>query len=317
MSSDSPHLTSQIVQTNMAFANADFGDLQDVQPSDALFDLGGVSHAAPFQTTVSNILTRHTFEMRDSTQPRVLSMLDTSKLWKRRLRDFILTKADKLLENLAKPLSSNGTLNRAEYLIRRFGRKPFDPNHISFREIVLDTSGVNMIEQINKGLDSIQTPGIRGYSEQTQYLFDMYRSSGEDILRLEDVLQVRLAIFDKVQERISGIADLQANECFHPLAEAMEKYLEKIFDDNSIDTCYADIIEAYRKFLTVREIIVMRKSPLVTENQPECTICCEQPVMFALVPCGHCFCQTCLQRQIGTCYLCRSQVKDRLRIYFG
>lgn len=317
MSSDSPRLTSQIVPANFQFENANFQDAYDVQPSDALFDLGGVNHAAPFQLTVSNIVTRHAHEIYSNTNNRVVSMIDISKHWKRRLREFILQKADKLLENLAKPLSNHPTLSHAEYLIRRFGRKNFNPNDNSLRDICLDASGVNMIEEINKGLDSIQTPGIRGYSEQTQYIFDMYRSTGEEILRLEESLQIRLAIFDKIQERIAGISELQPNEHFQPLAEAMERYLEKIFDDNSIDKTYNDIIFAYRKFISLREIVCMRRSPLTTENQPECTICCEEPVMFTLVPCGHCFCNHCLQRQIGNCYICRVPVKDRMRVYFG
>lgn len=317
MSEDSPHLTSQRVSSNLPFASPDFEEYIEVQPSDAVFDLGGVSHAAPFQTTVTNIVTRHAHEIYTNTNQRVVSMIDISKHWKRRLRDFISQKANTLLENLAKPLSSHATLSRAEYLIRRFGRKNFNPNDASLRDIVLDVSGINIIEEINKGLDAIQTPGIRGYSEQTQYLFDMYRSAGEEILRLEEGLQIRLSIFDKVQERIAGIAELQANEHFQPLAEAMEKYLEKIFDDNSIDKCYNDIIIAYRKFIALREIITMRKSPMSIENQPECTICCTEPVMFALVPCGHSFCNHCLQRQIGNCYLCRTPVKERIRIFFG
>ena len=317
MSGESPHLTSQMVNATVPFASSEFTEYIDVQPSDERFDLGGVSHAAPFQTTVTNILGVHTMEIRDNVQPRVLSALDTSKHWKRRLREFILTRANKILENLAKPISSHPTLSRAEYLIRRFGRKSFDPTNQSLRDVTLDASGVNMIEQLNKGLDAISTKGIRGYSEQTQYLFDMYRSTGEEILRLEEGLQIRLTIFDKVQEKISGIEELQANECFQPLAEAMEKYLEKIFDDNSIDKCYNDIIEAYRRFIALREIVIRRRGPVITENQPLCVICCDEPIMYTLTPCGHCFCQKCLHRQINNCYLCRTAVKDRIRIYFG
>ncbi len=317
MSRDSPQLTSQRVNAITSFASTDFGEVLDVQPSDERFDLGGLSHAAPFQTTVSNIVSLHTSQIKDSVYPRVLSALDTSKHWKRRLREFILEKSNILLENLGKPLASHPTLSRAEYLIRRFGKKPFDPTHPSLKDIVLDASGVNIIEQLNKGIDSIQTHGIRRYSDETQYLFDMYRSSGEEILRLEENLQIRLAIFDKIQEKISGIEELQANERFQPLAEAMEKYLEKIFEDNSIDECYNNIIEAYRKFVALREIIIMRRGPMATESQPECIICCAEPVMFTLVPCGHCFCQKCLHRQINNCYLCRTPVKDRIKIYFG
>ncbi len=302
---------------NGQFANADFPDANEVQPSDALFDLGGLSHAAPFQTTVTNIISRHIYEMRETQQQKVISMLDTSKLWKRRLREFIIQKSTKLLENLAKPISNHPTLNRAEYLIRRFGRKAFDPNHPSLREVVLDISGINMIEVLNKDLDAIQTSGIRGYSERTQYIFDQYRELGEKIIRLEENLHIRLAIFDKVQERIGGIAELQANECFQPLAESMEKYLERIFEDNSIDSLYKEILETYRRFMVVRELVVMRRTPEGIENLPQCVICCDEPVMFTLIPCGHCFCQRCLQRQIGNCYVCRSHVKDRLRIYFG
>lgn len=314
---NSPHLTSQRISENTPFENADFADASEVSPSDALFDLGGVSHAAPFQTSVTNLITRNVFEMKEGTQNKVVSMIDVSKLWKRRLREFILQKSDKLLENLAKPISSHPTLNRAEYLIRRFGRKSFDPNHPSLRDIVLDISGVNILEEVNKELDAITTPGIRGFSEKTQYVFDKYRQLGEQIVRLEEGLQIRLSIFDKVQERIGGIAELQANESFQPLAEAMEKYLEQIFEDNTIDSLYKEILETYRKFIVIRELILMRKNPETLESMPQCVICCDEPVMYTIIPCGHCFCQKCLQRQISNCYVCRTHVRDRIRIYFG
>ncbi len=310
MNSESPSLTSQ-------YASADFPDAIDVQPSDTLFDFGGLTHAAPFQTAVTNILTRNVTEIKENTHSRTLSMIDASKLWKRRMREFILQKANRLLENLGKSLANHPTLSRAEYLIRRFGRKPFDPQHPSLRDIVLDISGINIHEQINKELDAIQVPGMRGYSEKTQYVFDQYRQTGEQILRLEEALSIRLSIIDKVQERIGGITELQANECFQPLAEAMEKYLEKIFDDNMIDQQYNEILHAYRRFLIFRELILMRRGPEMLESTPQCIICCDEPVLYTLVPCGHCFCQKCLQRQIGNCYVCRTQVKDRIRIYFG
>jgi hypothetical protein len=310
MNSASPNLTSQ-------FASADFPDAMEVQPSDTLFDFGGLTHAAPFQTAVSNLITRNVSEMKDNNHTRTLSMIDASKLWKRRMREFVLEKANKLLEHVGRPLNNHPTLSRAEYMIRRFGRKPFDPHHPSLRDIVLDISGENMLEQINKDLDRIQTPGMRGFSEKTQYVFEQYRQVGEQILRLEEQLSIRLSIIDKVQERIGGITELQANEQFQPLAEAMEKYLEKIFDDNMIDQLYDDILRAYRKFLVLRELILMRRAPEMLEATPQCIICCDEPVLFTLVPCGHCFCQKCLQRQIGQCYVCRTQVKDRIRIYFG
>ena len=73
-----------------------FGSLleESVQPP---FQFSGINHTTPFQTSVNNFLSRQLYEIRNSSST---APTDLSKSWKRRLRQFIQTKANTLLEPL-------------------------------------------------------------------------------------------------------------------------------------------------------------------------------------------------------------------------
>ena len=54
----------------------------------------------------------------------------------------------------------------------------------------------------------------------------------------------------------------------------------------------------------------------LTEKEPLCSICFNEQIQYAIIPCGHTFCTTCIKRHVVNCSVCRGQIRDRVRVYF-
>ena len=299
-----------IPTTAYEYASADFTDAEE-QP--LFFDTAiPLPTDLNYSTLLNNTLERHTYEIREKVQTSPM----TSNQWRRRFREFLTGKVKDLLEFAAKPLAKHPTLGPTEILLRKFGRPNFVANNHTLREVALDSSGVNIIGLVEEGLKQFPHT-LRGFQEQTRYLFDMYRESADEIVRQDTILQSRLTTFDKIQSRVTGLSDLQVNEDYEPMALAAETYLKRIFNENSLEPVYRALIEAYRKFLVLRDIVHMRRLADAIEAQPLCNICFEESIQFVITPCGHTYCATCVKKQFTTCYVCRGPVKDRVRLFLG
>ena len=300
-----------IPTTAYEYASADFTDAEEQQP--LFFDTTLPSGAdLNYSTLLNNTLERHTFEIREKIQTSPI----TSNQWRRRFREFLSVKVKDLLEFAGKPLAKHPTLGPTEILLRKFGRPNFVANNHTLRDVALDSSGVNIIGLVEEGLKQFPHT-LKGFQEQTRYLFDMYRESADEIVRQDTILQSRLATFDKIQAKVLGLTDLQVNDDYQPMALAAEAYLKRIFDENSLEPVYKALIEAYRKFLLLRDIVHMRRLADAIESQPLCNICFEESIQYVVTPCGHTYCASCVKKQFTTCYVCRGPVKDRVRLFLG
>lgn len=293
------------------YAPADFGDADDNRPIAAFFDSGLSQPSAPYTTAMNNVVQRHLFEVKQSTPSSI-----TPNQWKRRFRDFIMTHTNDVLEFATKPLAKHPTLGPTEMLIRKFSRPNFIPNHSSLREIALDASGVDILSSIDQGLSQFDHT-LKGFQEQSRYLFELFRGSLEEIIRQNTVLATRLAVFDKAQSKILTLLEGEQNEFFQTLAETTEKYLKKVFEDNQIEEVYKTLIEAYRKFFLLKDIVSLRRLLDTSIEEPLCNICFQEQVQYTISPCGHTYCGTCIKKQFTSCYICRGAVRDRIRLYFG
>lgn len=299
-----------IPTTAYEYASADFTDAEE-QP--LFFDTAMPLHSdLSYSILLNNTLERHTHEMREKSQMAPI----TSTQWRRRFREFLTGRVKDLLEFAAKPLAKHPTLGPTEILLRKFGRPNFVANHHTLRDVALDSSGVNIIGLVEEGLKQFPHT-LKGFQEQTRYLFDMYRESADEIVRQDTILQSRLTTFDKIQSRVMGLADLQINDEYETMARASEAYLKRLFNENSLEPVYKALIEAYRKFLMLRDIVHMRRLADAIESQPLCNICFEESIQFAITPCGHTYCATCVKKQFNTCYVCRGPVKERVRLFLG
>lgn len=294
------------------YAPADFVDANEISP--AVFDIGGNGSATPYSNAVNAIVTKNHDEIKN----KVVSAMNLANTWKRRLRDFMSKKNNELLEFLARAVPAHPVLGPAELLLRKFGNPQVTPTHASVRDMIIDISGASAIEELNASLLSVSgTSPLKDYAAQTVVIYDQYKEAGDAVLKAQQSLKCKLDKLDRIQGKISVLFEIEPNEKYEPLLKANEEYLQKIFDDSQIEEDYNAVIQAYRRFITLRDVVTMSRSAGLQEKEPLCSICLEESVSYTLTPCGHTFCQVCVRRQTNQCFICRTNVKERVRLYFS
>jgi hypothetical protein len=182
--------------------------------------------------------------------------------------------------------------------------------------VVLDSSGVNIIEEINAQLLSLRSNlPLEDHVSTIKFIFDEYKKAGEETFKYELQLKDKLDILDKIQGKLSGIVDLEITEAYNPLMEATEAYMSKIYEKHKIEEDYKGFIKSYRRFLALRDIVLMTRTGDHTD--PMCIICLDEPVSYVITPCGHTYCSTCIKKQYSACFICRGNIRDRVKIFFG
>jgi hypothetical protein len=312
MSSYSPDLTGMV---GAAYAPADFGSAEDSAPMAAVFDVGGHGQQNPYNLAVGGMLTKQIEEMRGKTT----AALNLNTTWKRRFREFMAKKNNDLVDFIKADVPSHPVFGRGEILLRRFGNPQCTTSHPSVRDLVLDLSGETGLDEVNAAMLSLSGSGpLKDFAAHITVLYEMYKEAGEAAIVAQNGLKLKLDKLDKLQGKLANLFEIDVNDKYEQLMEANEAYLKKVFEEANIETEYKSVIQAYRKFLTLRDIVLLTKSHSATESMPLCSICIEEGVSHVLIPCGHTFCQNCIRKHTtNTCFICRANVKDRVKLYFG
>lgn len=286
----------------------------ETSPTAVLFDVGGNGSATPYTTAINGLLLTHLNEIKQKSAASVA----LPQGWKKRLREFLATKNTELLDFLALSIPSHPTLGKGEAILRKFGNVNLHANHPSVRDLVMDASGADVVGEIAATLASMRKgDGLKDYLGATRYILETYREAGEEALRAEAELRRRVETFDRVKGRLTELVDMDPTEAFPPLMEATESYLETLFKKHHIEEHYRALIAAYRKFISLRDIVLMTRAIQAQENEPLCTICLHETVGYCIAPCGHTFCNTCVRKQSGVCFMCRGPIREKVKLFFG
>lgn len=215
-------------------------------------------------------------------------------------------------------IKTHPVLGPAELFLQRFGKKTINFNSQTIREVIFDISNnIDPLDELNALCISQEFLPIQKHMEQSKFLMEQYKLVAEKILDKENLLAMKLTSLDTIQTKVNGILSLSKNEHYTLLMESIEKYLEKVFEENQIEPEYNEIIDNYRKFIHLREIMRTIRFSDSYEKEPICTICFDSKISHAFVPCGHTFCGNCLKKQSLNCSICRTIVRDRVKLYFS
>jgi hypothetical protein len=294
------------------YAPADFLDAEDTRPPEIALDPTGTGNYQPYSTLVRNVLNRHTVEIKD----RSNSIPPITLKWRNRMRDFFFHRNEELIKTLKRPLASHTLFSQTENFIRKFGRADFMPTHNSLNNVFLDNSGVSYVPQITSEMQNIGPATIPQLIDQIRWVYDAYRETGEQLFKKEVVLKEKVEALDSIYKKVVSFMTLHDEPESGEIAESIQKLLKRKFEENTIEQVYDEIIALYRRFYVLREIIHSLRGMDSVDKEPLCSICLNEPVAYALTPCGHTFCSTCSKRQITQCFMCRVQVKEKIKIFF-
>jgi hypothetical protein len=308
-------LTGYNSPTLSGYSPADFLDAEETRPIELLLDQTATGSTTPYTTVVGNTLYRHLGEIREQNLPPQTIAVS----WKKKLRDFITTKNEDLLSFMSKRLPESSPLHKVASFMKKYIRTESVLSN-SNKDKFLDISGEDRVQFLEELEKDLQVHGKSKYVElmfQVRYMIEAYKATGETILRLEAILQTKLSTLDKAVQRLTAVCSLDQNAAFEPLMDSIQTYLTMVFEENKIEETYKEIVQAYKKLFFLREALQFLWTLEGAQRDPLCAICFNEPVQFAMVPCGHTFCSSCVKRQITSCYICRVQVREKIKLYFG
>jgi hypothetical protein len=253
-------------------------------------------------TAVKNLIVRHTQEIRESleTAPRVGISA------KKAFREFYLKEGKTVFDFLDKPLKEHQTLSQATQILKRFGKGEYTGNKNKLKDLVLDVDCTN--------IETIVDPN---WITQTRTILESWRVAMTEFTQAEKNLQEHMTAFEEIQKRVNTLLGLPQSDGYEALTSSMELYLKNIFQEHNIEEEYNNTIHALKKILILTDSMFAIRQMVNYSNEPLCSVCFQDPVSLVSIPCGHTFCGQCGGRQITNCYICRVQVKDRIKIYFS
>jgi hypothetical protein len=302
-----------------AYASADFMDAQESRPATADLEAIGATRDS-LQGLTQILLQRHLTEaLPPSSSPSLSSFHTARNNWRKRLREMMIHQNETVFSFLFRPAQEHATIGPVHKALQRYAiREDVEASAIQPLKNLLDLSGSNQLEQeIHTLVQSKGPSSLAQIQNQVGALIELYKETGEKVLEAESQIKMQLEKMDKLQKRVCILMELQTNEATPALVAAVEKYMEVAFRTSTIEASYKTLLQLYKKHLMLREAIQVFKTGTTLPSEPLCAICLTDPVGTAIVPCGHTFCTTCAKRMAMECSVCRTRIRERMKLFFS
>jgi hypothetical protein len=309
---------------------ASVNDLEDDELDLSFYS--SVTTAGSYTQTVGNIFTRHANEIRTATEG---AMQPLHQIGRKKIRELIAKQNNEVFSFLQHPERTPSAIGIAETLFRRYGHDAptYRGTSSISRELNVDVSMSPVLTEVTAALAAIGVGGsvdassvpasvsvghspLSVLTHQLRWIFQQYKATGEEVQRLEALLQQKTQALDKLQQRLPLITNLTTNDAYPPLLEAFQAYLQNAFRNSQIETTYRELVEAYKKWQVLRELVALPSLANSESREPLCSVCITDPITHAIAPCGHTFCTNCVRRMSHQCYICRGQAREKVKLYF-
>lgn len=308
------------------YSPANFGDAEENQPSEIVLDPTRTGTQTPYSNVFQNTMQRSLVDFRETRDAQGQLNLPTN--WKKRMREFLLERNEDILGFLNNRPSDqynsvpNNSIPRIEAFMRKYGRPDFQVGAAgtALRDRLFDLSGSDYGVYMAQVEEDLQKHGKSSYNEvmiQVRFLIDQYRETGEAILRTNGALRLKLDTLDKVTSKVLTLGELPQTASFPSYLETIRQYIQEVSDENKIEKDYVSLLNLYKKFVILRESIQFLRFFEASQHEPLCSICFQEQIQFALVPCGHTYCGTCAKRQMMNCCICRGNVREKVKLFLG
>lgn len=292
-----------------AFASASFDD-QDAGsgPVHSSPNLG------PMTTALHNISARHLHDIA-TTLPDDRQFL---RSWRRQLQECLSQQHSRLVRFLIADASGGSTgtadstdfIRKANDVLSKYA-KPTWNFASSTRDLALDTNTATAATTIESEL-GISPAALRDLQKRA---IRMYAAEATAVAAAEGRLEEKLKRLETIHGRVSDLMFLEPTSALEGMTAATREYLDSVYEKIDLEPDYRDLIDHYKRFSVLRSAVGLAQ--FQRPAAPTCTICMAREITQALTPCGHTYCDECTRTQLTGCYICRVQIRDKIRIYFS
>lgn len=298
------------------YASADLQEEDHIHPLE--FSLDAPTVPGPYFSAIQNIFSRQCAEIRTLEGSPITPIQNISR---KRLKELVAKLNNDLFKFLQRPDRTPHPNGIAEAIFRRYGHDiPSLQRNIQpiSRDLNVDVSMNAIMQELDQQIQKNGGTTVANLSSQLKWIFTQYKNIGEEILRHEAILAQKVEILDKLQQRLPMISSLTTNDELPQLLDSFSRYLEKAFQESKFEETYKTLIELYKKWSYMREIIALQQTVSDTNvSDPLCSICLTEGVSHVIVPCGHTFCTSCSRKMNMTCYVCRGSIREKIKLFFS
>jgi DNA-binding Lrp family transcriptional regulator len=265
----------------------------------------------PMTGAINNISARNLHEI-GNTIPDERNFL---RSWRRQLQDCLTQQNARIVKFLIEDVSgaeqaSADVQRRCTEILAKYSHPSW--NFVSsVRDLTLSTDTSTTMRDIEQEL-GISPTALREYIKKA---IRLYINSAKMLCISETNLEEKLKRLESIVGRINDLMFLEPTAALEQLAVPTRQYLDSVVEKITIEAEYKHLMEQYKKFTVLKGIISI--SAFQRTPAPTCTICMTSEISQAVTPCGHTFCDSCCRTQMTACYICRVQIRDKVRLYFS
>ena len=234
---------------------------------------------------------------------------DWIRTWRKKLKETISHFNDQYHDFLIRDKNPE-TVGKMKALIARMANMPSNSRNY-FPELGWDIGMNTIVTDLETDLELNFTETKDGLKK----ILRVYADTLKELFLLDARLQEKITKAGLITDKLQGILGIEANSELVALAEPMSAYIASVLKNNDISSDFVLFMMTYKRWLALYEIVTLLK---VTESSsiPTCCVCAEASVTHAMIPCGHTFCSGCITKQMSLCYICRTSIRDRLKLHF-
>jgi hypothetical protein len=264
----------------------------------------------PMRTAITNISSRHLHDI-VSSLPDDRQFLRT---WQRQLHECLSKQQSRLIRFLISdtPTDVNSTdfVRKANDILGKYS-KPTWNFASSTRDLELSVTTETTADTIRTEL-GISPDVLR---DKQKHMIRLYVAAAKEVSAAEERLEEKLARLESIHGRISDLMSLESTPALEGMAATTRAYLDSVYEKIDLESDYKVLIDQYKRFAVLRTMVDLGQ--FQRSSAPVCTICMAREITQALTPCGHTYCDDCARSQMTGCYICRVQIRDKIRLYFN
>jgi hypothetical protein len=219
----------------------------------------------PLSVALHNITTRNLHEISNSV-PDDRHFLRT---WRRQLNDCMQLHSARLVRFLLadqSDLTEAPLIKRCNDLLTKYS-KPTWSFASSTRDISMNVSPVETMSALEQELGI----SIVDFAKTFKKAIRMYVDTVTALCLAEGRLEEKIKRIETVASRINELMFLEPTAALEQMSEPARAYLESVLSKISLEEDYNDIMTHYKRFMSLRAIILLNNFQKSTV--PICTIC--------------------------------------------